>query len=91
MSYIKIIIHCVWSTKQRIPYLTDKHVRYELFEHILQNSKQKGIYIDYIGGEKEHVHCLISLGSEQTIAKAVQLIKGESSFWINKKYNMNLQ
>jgi len=27
---------------------------------------------------------IISLGSDQTIGKVVQLIKGESSFWINK-------
>jgi len=27
---------------------------------------------------------LISLGTDQTIEKIMQLIKGESSFWINK-------
>jgi REP element-mobilizing transposase RayT len=30
------------------------------------------------------VHCLISLSKDQTISKAVQLIKGESSNWINR-------
>jgi hypothetical protein len=30
------------------------------------------------------MHCLISLGIEQTIEKVIQLIKGESSHWINK-------
>ena len=30
------------------------------------------------------MHCLVSLSSEQTIAKVVQLLKGESSYWINK-------
>src|SRR5690606_32256607 len=29
--------------------------------------------------------CLISLGSEQTISKIMQLIKGESAFWFNKQ------
>jgi putative transposase len=32
----------------------------------------------------EHLHCLISLGKDQTIAQVAQLIKGESSYWINK-------
>ena len=32
----------------------------------------------------DHVHCLIALNQEQTIAKVVQMLKGESSFWINK-------
>jgi REP element-mobilizing transposase RayT len=30
------------------------------------------------------VHCLVSLNADQTIAKTLQLLKGESAFWINK-------
>lgn len=30
------------------------------------------------------MHCIISLGPDQSISKVMQLIKGESSFWINK-------
>lgn len=37
-----------------------------------------------VNGYTDHIHCLISLGKEQSIAKVAQLIKGESSFWINK-------
>ena len=40
--------------------------------------------IDFINGYSDHCHCLVSLGIDQTIQKVVQLIKGESSFWINK-------
>ena len=32
----------------------------------------------------DHIHMLISLGKDQSIAKIAQLIKGESSFWANK-------
>ena len=31
------------------------------------------------------MHCIISLGSDQTIEKVAQLLKGESSFWFNNK------
>lgn len=37
-----------------------------------------------INGYSDHCHCLISLGSDQNIQKIVQLLKGESSYWINK-------
>jgi REP element-mobilizing transposase RayT len=37
-----------------------------------------------INGYVDHVHCLVSLGSHQTLEKIMQLLKGESSFWINK-------
>jgi putative transposase len=83
MSYIKIMVHCVWGTKNREPALSSER-RTQMFAHIRDNAKTKGIYIDTIGGHSDHVHCLISLGAEQTIAKVMQLIKGEASFWANK-------
>lgn len=36
-------------------------------------------------GYTDHVHCLISLKSDQTTSKIMQLIKGESAFWINQQ------
>ena len=59
-------------------------VRPKVLNHIRQNALKKNIHIDFINGYIEHVHCLISLGSDQTLEKLLQLIKGESSFWINK-------
>ncbi len=54
-------------------------------DHILTNAKTKGILIYSINGYRDHIHCLISLLPEQNIAKVIQLIKGESSYWVNKE------
>lgn len=59
-------------------------LRQKVWNHIRQNAIQKGIFIDFINGYSDHCHCLISLGVDQNIQKVMQLIKGESSFWINK-------
>ena len=59
-------------------------MRQTIFNHIKENAKEKGIYIDFINGYTDHVHCLVSLGIDQSMSKIMQLIKGESSFWINK-------
>ncbi|HRH46008.1 MAG TPA: IS200/IS605 family transposase [Pyrinomonadaceae bacterium] len=83
MPYIKVWIHFVWSTKDRKPFLVDE-IRQKVFQHIRENAREKDIFIDFLNGYREHIHCLISLGSEQTIKQIMQLIKGESSFWINK-------
>jgi len=83
MPFVKIWLHVVFSTKDREKYLTD-NVRNKVINHILENAKLKGIFIDTIGGYKEHLHCLISLGTEQNVAKIINLIKGESSYWMNK-------
>lgn len=84
MPFIKAYIHFVWSTKNRIPFLETEDLRFKVWNHIRENAKQKDIFIDVVNGYKEHCHCLISLGSDQTIQKVVQLLKGESSYWINR-------
>ena len=84
MSLVKIWIHAVWTTKKREPLLL-KGVREIVFRHIKANGKQKGIYIDSVNGYAEHVHCLFCLPKDKTIIKCVQLLKGESAYWTNKK------
>jgi putative transposase len=84
MPWIKVWLHFVWSTKDRYPYLRDE-IRVAVFEHIRENARLKGIHIDFIGGYVDHVHCLSSLQGDQSIENLMQLIKGESSFWINRK------
>jgi REP element-mobilizing transposase RayT len=59
-------------------------IRQKVFQHIRENAREKDIFIDFINGYVEHVHCLISLNPEQTLKQIMQLLKGESSFWINK-------
>ncbi len=83
MSWVRIWIHLVFSTKNKTPFLNSKELRDTIFSHIAENAKEKEIWLDSANGYSDHIHCLISLGREQTISKVAQLIKGESSFWIN--------
>jgi len=85
MPFVSVYIHFVWSTKNRIPYLETKEIRDAMWQHIRDNGKAKGIFIDFVNGHQEHCHCLVSLGTEQTISKVMQLIKGEAAFWFNKQ------
>ena len=76
-------VHLVWATKKREP-LLNKPLRLKLFLHIRENALAKNIHVDFINGHIDHIHILLSLNADQTIANIVQLIKGESSHWINK-------
>jgi len=78
MSFIKVYVHYVWSTKNREPLLS-ADIRFALFNHIRENARKKNIFIDFINGYIDHVHCLISLNDDLSIGKIAQLIKGESS------------
>jgi len=84
MSYTKIWLHCVWSTKNRDNIISNSF-RPALLSHIREQAMEKGIFLDYINAHKDHVHALINLGKTQTIADVMQQIKGESSHWINKQ------
>ncbi|MBI2966504.1 MAG: transposase [Bacteroidetes bacterium] len=84
MPYTKVLIHYIWSTKNR-EHLIGKELKPLLLAHIKENSIKKQIFIDSINCVSDHIHLLVSLGTEQTIAKTAMLIKGESSFWVNKQ------
>jgi REP-associated tyrosine transposase len=86
MSWVRIWVHLVFSTKNREPFLNSKELREKVFNHIKENAKTKNIHLYSINGYQEHIHCLISLNKDQFISKTAQLIKGESSFWINKNH-----
>jgi putative transposase len=83
MGYVKIWVHLVTITKQHQKILPN-NIRYDIFDRIRANAKEKNIHLDFINGYVDHIHCLISLNSTQSIDKVVQLIKGESSHWINQ-------
>lgn len=83
MPFIKVWVHLIWSTKNRNKVITSD-LRYKLYDHIKENAKKKGIYIDFINGVEDHIHLLVSIKAEQSLSKLTQLIKGESSFWVNQ-------
>lgn len=83
MSFVKVWIHAVWGTKNREPVL-EKTILESVCNHIKENGKQKGFLINCINGYSDHLHCLMLLNADTSLSKQMQLIKGESSFWINK-------
>jgi len=83
MSYVRNWLHCVWGTINRFPFLTPDS-KSIIIDHIRQNATKKFIYLDSINGHTEHLHCIISLHPDQCLSIVMQLIKGESSYWINK-------
>ena len=84
MPFIKVMIHLIWSTKNRRP-LISKVLKPVLLSHLKNNSIKKGIFIDSLNCVEDHIHLLISLSIGQTIDKVAMLLKGESSFWVNQQ------
>jgi putative transposase len=81
-TYISALFHCVFSTKGRrgiIP--TAKQT--DLWAYLGGIARKNGFKALAVGGTDNHVHVLVSLPSIMTLAKAVQLLKGGSSKWMN--------
>lgn len=49
MSYVRIWLHCVWGTKNRIFFLNDSN-KQTILNHIKENAISKDIYIDFLNG-----------------------------------------
>jgi len=83
MSFVRIWIHVVFGTKCRDFLLADT-ICMKVCNHILENAKNKNIHINCINGYSDHLHLLISMNPDQNIATVMNLLKGESSHWINQ-------
>jgi putative transposase len=84
-SFVSCVIHCVWSTKNREPWLIPD-LRERLWPYFGGIAKQNQMKALAIGGAADHVHILLSLPATLSIAKAVQLLKGNSSKWIRETF-----
>lgn len=84
-SFTSCLVHCVWSTKHREPYL-DPDLQNRLWAYLGGIAKQNKMKALAIGGASDHVHILASLPSTISVAKAVQLLKGNSSKWIHETF-----
>lgn len=56
MPFVKVYIHFVWSTKNRIPYLETVEIRKAMWQHIKENAIKKEIIVDYVNGYNDHCH-----------------------------------
>lgn len=85
-SFTSVLVHCVWSTKNREPSLHSKLRERSLsyLRGIASENKMKALAI---GGAADHVHMLVSLPATVSVAKAVQLLKGNSSKWIHETFS----
>lgn len=86
MSYVKIWIHLVWSTKHREPFFQTPALRKLVFAHIHTSGRENGIHVDFINGYTDHVHALISLEPTQCISDVAKFLKSESSRWFKEQH-----
>jgi len=83
-SLSSILIHLIFSTKNREPFLTPE-IETELYPYMASILKAVKSPALIINGTSDHVHTLLSLSRVVTIADLVEEVKTESSKWIKTK------
>lgn len=83
-TYTQIHIQAVFAVQNRDS-LIGKDWKDELYKYItsiVQNNNHKLLAIN---GMPDHLHILFGLRPSQSISELMQMIKGDSSRWINEK------
>lgn len=78
-------MHCVWATKERQPLITTD-LQQRLWPYLGGIARENKMKALVIGGVEDHMHVLLSLPSTLSVAKSIQLLKGNSSKWIHETF-----
>ena len=79
-----ILIHTVFSTKLRMKVIRDEW-RDDLFAYLGSLVRQHDGSLLKAGGIEDHVHLLLRVHPKYAISDTMQLIKANSSRWINEE------
>ena len=81
-SLAKVLVHVVFSTKDRRPSLRDKAVRDELHRYLGGILNRLHCPSIIVGGVEDHVHFLCGLSRTSNAADIVKEVKRGSSLWL---------
>ncbi len=84
-SLANVLLHVVFSTKNRAPFLKSNDLREELQGYMvgtLQSIQCPSLIVRTV---EDHLHCLLQPSRTMTIAKLIETMKVESSAWIKTK------
>ena len=84
-TYTKLLIHMVFSTKNRERTLTPE-IRVRLFPYLGGLAGGKEMTAIQVGGIEDHIHILLSIPTPITIAEAAKTLKGASSKWLHETF-----
>jgi putative transposase len=83
-TFANLLCHLVFSTKNRLP-LIDADLQEPLYAYMGGIIRSEGGILLEIGGMPDHVHLLVKMKTDVSVALMVQKIKGKSSKWLNQR------
>ena len=77
-SLNRVLVHMVWTTHMRTPYLTDD-IRPAVFEHLRATAFTLDYQVLALDGWLDHVHLFLRLPRAVPFATVANRLKGESA------------
>jgi REP element-mobilizing transposase RayT len=87
-TYADMLVHVVFSTKDRMPVIRDEF-RGRLHEFMAGVARNEFGRAIKVGGMPDHMHGLVSLNRDVSIAEAMRKWKSLSSGWIHQTFPGN--
>jgi putative transposase len=84
-SLANVLLHVVFSTKNRAPFLQDPVIREEMNGYVVGTLKAIECPSLIVRTVDDHLHCLCQLSRTMSIAKLVEEMKVESSSWAKRQ------
>jgi len=84
-SYTSLLYHVVFSTKDRFPWLAPEW-RQRLYAYLGGVLREREADLLAINGTNDHVHLLLRLHQDHTLARIVRDVKATSSGWIHREF-----
>ena len=84
-SLSNVLVHLVFSTKQRHPLLADSTLRVATHRYLATVSAELGCPVVTVGGVADHVHLLARQARTVTLAGWVRELKRTSSLWLKQR------
>jgi putative transposase len=84
-TYSQILLHVVFSTKRRLPWITQDLQRplYDYIGGIIRG--EKGV-LHAIGGVEDHLHLYFRWRTDMCVSDLMRNVKAHSSLWIHQNY-----
>lgn len=90
MAYWRLYYHFVWSTQDRIPYITPE-IEPVLYRLLYQEANDMHCPFFYVGGISDHVHVLTAVRPSVSPADFMKQLKGTSSRIISLEFNCEFE
>ena len=84
-SYTSIIVHVVFSTKDRKP-LLDTTLEERLYPYLGGILRELGGKLIAVNGVEDHLHLLAAMKTSMSVAEIDGKVKGSSSKWIHETF-----